>query len=1291
MKTLPFKAAHRRGVALVLVLAFLVILSALVVAFFSSTSTSRREVAEYEAGVTVKQLSDIATNVVIGQISDGTKSWEIPSGDPLKAGGGLRLAYSTQPGMVHTYDTAGKPVRAFKLYSSDTMVVKGKEWKPTAELATEIPADWPVKSGLYTDLNAPVLRPDPNGIITHAGSSTKYTANYPILDPSALSPSNRKAGDSSPQDGVEGFNIVDVPGYGGTLRNKRPVVGSDDPTAGVEKGKTSNPAPMPVQWIYILRDGTLTSPKGIENDGSIADWSNLTDGHPFKPSKTNPIVGRVAFWADDDTCKLNPNVHSEGVYWDRAVGRGNTGSPYSEDLLQNRMPVRNEYSRYPGHPATVSLSPLLGFIPQYSVPVKDTLTAADFATLYQPFYNMVPRVSSGGSNGGTVDTYIKGSTPNPVNLDQDRLFVSPDELAFQPNRAGTPFLKNNDLEKTKFFLTPLSRAAETTLFNTPRVSLWQLQQEKDPNQGKNPADPSNSKKPRNTKDDLLAFCGTVGGFPYYFQRYSIYMLGPVNDRTKKAADPFAQRATGPYGPLALPSSQTTDLDWTGGGVERNQVLYKYLERLTSQKIPGFGGALSDPSKYGTKGRDQILTEMVDLIRFGTNCYAQDATVGNTYNYAPARRMPDAVSGETQIVPLIPPDGKAGAGTKGFGRFPTVTEAMLVFYGAEEDEANKGKPKSIRVLIALEPYTPSAGSWTWSPLARYVLRDANKLQVDGMGLRFPYMTKSGLLENLVTSRCGYGSGGNHNTAHTGTFAAFRFWNGAGTDATKHIPTLAQPEGSGYDAEKDYVFVSAKIPVDSKKNTLKFDGGSFYVDVHAGYSTEASAQTKVQTLQFTFPAISNLPMPRLAAGDNDFNNRIGPDKFNLVNAADTVRSMEVDPVGPTHGDLRVVAGKKTVPSGYFAGFSGTATDPGYNSSATIVHSFRNGDGGTVVGGKFHADLLAAGASPGNPIAARGMKGATMSNGLAGDWDNAPGGFQDGAYINKPDDYYGSGDWWDAPIVTPNKQVSSPVVFGSLPVATGGEGGMQIQPWQTLAFSPNPAAGKQHPGFASPKDHLFLDLFTMPVVEPFAISEPVSSIGKVGLNFQLAPFTYITRATALHGVLKSTRITAIQTGTNPKSGAPLLRLPIDADETVRGFEKHFADQGVFRSASEICDMFLVPRGTTLEPVENGNWWQNYKATGDNSREAPYGLIYSRATTRSNTFTVHMRVQTLRKRAGDGNEVWREDVDAVTGEYRGSTTIERYVDLGDKTLPDFATQPDATLDNFYKFRIVNTKKFNP
>ena len=53
----------------------------------------------------------------------------------------------------------------------------------------------------------------------------------------------------------------------------------------------------------------------------------------------------------------------------------------------------------------------------------------------------------------------------------------------------------------------------------------------------------------------------------------------------------------------------------------------------------------------------------------------------------------------------------------------------------------------------------------------------------------------------------------------------------------------------------------------------------------------------------------------------------------------------------------------------------------------------------------------------------------------------------------------------------------------------------------------------------------------------------------------------------------------------------------------------------------------------------------------------------------------------------------DAVTGEYRGSTIIERYVDFEDG-LPDFAhpdTDPAETLDRHCKMRVIMNRKFAP
>ena len=82
-------------------------------------------------------------------------------------------------------------------------------------------------------------------------------------------------------------------------------------------------------------------------------------------------------------------------------------------------------------------------------------------------------------------------------------------------------------------------------------------------------------------------------------------------------------------------------------------------------------------------------------------------------------------------------------------------------------------------------------------------------------------------------------------------------------------------------------------------------------------------------------------------------------------------------------------------------------------------------------------------------------------------------------------------------------------------------------------------------------------------------------------------------------------------------------------------------------------------------------------------------------------MRVQTLKKARNSSVTVWTEGTDQVLSEYRGSQTIERYVDPADPKLPDFTSPNDnngngipdnqEALDAYYKFRVLNSKKFSP
>ena len=58
-----------------------------------------------------------------------------------------------------------------------------------------------------------------------------------------------------------------------------------------------------------------------------------------------------------------------------------------------------------------------------------------------------------------------------------------------------------------------------------------------------------------------------------------------------------------------------------------------------------------------------------------------------------------------------------------------------------------------------------------------------------------------------------------------------------------------------------------------------------------------------------------------------------------------------------------------------------------------------------------------------------------------------------------------------------------------------------------------------------------------------------------------------------------------------------------------------------------------------------------------------------------------------------WDETRDQVVSEYRGSATIERYVDPNDTSMPDFAQASNYTknLSAYYRWRTVSERQFIP
>lgn len=504
-----------------------------------------------------------------------------------------------------------------------------------------------------------------------------------------------------------------------------------------------------------------------------------------------------------------------------------------------------------------------------------------------------------------------------------------------------------------------------------------------------------------------------------------------------------------------------------------------------------------------------------------------------------------------------------------------------------------------------------------------------------------------------------------------------------------------------------------------------------------------------------------------------------------AVDVLRTMI-----PAYGDYRIIAARYRVDTNMWQKHPDwDATDPSTGNKLLTVHSYsrhsndepgnRNALGPSGAIDRSRQLVVNAPYDTGRQADLPNDAGTAAIANSYGDFDAGITSARDGAYINKPDEgnfYVGNitrgsltryfraayftdtwkqaEDWRTGIYMTPNRMISSPVMFGSLPSnvwqapatlqGSTGVGGAQYNPWQTLLFRAyaknTPAAKTDHPGELNPRDHFLLDLFYMPVVEPYAISEPLSQAGKINLNYQIYPFTHIRRATALHALMKGEFMATIPTidvnnakrmksvdGNfandqyyNEVTDNKYWHRPIDPVQTLDQFDEKFnfreepsgGQKGLFRAASQICEVYLVPkvalRGgdpvssfpnmspSTRRPLMDA-FWENHSVTPENLKERAYSNIYSKLTTRSNTFRVHVRSQAIRKARSTDPAVFDPAKDAILSEYRGSTVVERYIDPNDSenALPDYASLADPLgalpLEAFYKFRVLENTRFAP
>lgn len=463
-------------------------------------------------------------------------------------------------------------------------------------------------------------------------------------------------------------------------------------------------------------------------------------------------------------------------------------------------------------------------------------------------------------------------------------------------------------------------------------------------------------------------------------------------------------------------------------------------------------------------------------------------------------------------------------------------------------------------------------------------------------------------------------------------------------------------------------------------------------------------------------------------------------------DVIRGVELK-----HGDARIVSCMDTIPAsmfqpskGYFEGGNRrVACSLLFSKNISNITRIYEAEFGKHVDVRYHDQIQSAWyrGMLGRPPVPAEVDGTPLTSfremGWSGDIDAGMLGEPDGPFLNKPDEgfiatenpegqtgtinpYFRSMKVtvdgttiksWDPRengFFSPTRQMPSAIQFGSIP-----SGVLSNAPWQTLLFCPNSQAAmvadknghKGHPGAESPHDYLYLDLFTMPVVEPYAISEPFSTAGKINLNQRLVPFAHIKRETGLYAVLKNLGMASTESNdqqisawykspTDPGPGASgrwhLFR-DVDVGKTIDEIAKVWdSPEGCYRSASQICDVFLITKDMGSNPE---SYWASHQLTADNVREAPYNYIYPLLTTKSNTYQVHYRVQTLTPLKNKDPYDPANDF-VVTGEQRGSYTLERYLDVNDPRFEGASPDVNALttpLNEFYKFRVLRHTAFTP
>ncbi len=606
-KLFGFLRPDRRGLALISVLGVVTLAMILILALFSVSDSEYKASRVYSEGATAHHLADNAINIVMGQIqaaATGSGTTIAPTGSaPLGS-----TIWASQPGAVRVYDSGGHFILGRTLYSSSHMV-----YQPAGGLAGEKAmadyapdGNWANALDQWVDLNKPVTR---------SKLGLTQQVYFPIFDPRATIVGGILS-NGQKYTPPEGFSILLNSTGTGSHTVSSAALGVITNTIGGGTAPAQYRLPMPVEWLYVLKDGSVGTVQAA-GGGGPAQW--VATGGKSGPTEENPIIGRVGFWTDDECCKIDINTAGEPGYWSTPVVLHDRERKWADS-----PPAVFEYQRYPGHPATVALSSVFspGFNDDnYYSPGGNAVNQSGNLTFKNSIYTFVPRLAPGGTNDGQIpfaaDAFNTSQVADLGTLElaimkakTEPFYASVDESLFNTtmgplgrglnllsDASGAPVINPEMLERSRAFLTAHSRAPETNMFGLPRVAIWPVPDTSPPPGG------VDWHAYRTGYDSAVATCAKLG----------TVSTAPEGALTEVANSYYFRRLD--------PSNELTDMGRNGGsvGMVRNGALMNYLDNLIRMTMPGGQSFFTKYTGSGGNDAEQVLVEIFDYIRC-TNLY-----------------------------------------------------------------------------------------------------------------------------------------------------------------------------------------------------------------------------------------------------------------------------------------------------------------------------------------------------------------------------------------------------------------------------------------------------------------------------------------------------------------------------------------------------------------------------------------------------------------------------------------------------------------------------------------------